>query len=336
MKQFFYISVVFLFVKFDLVAQDVHWSQFDYNPIFQNPANTGQIDGGDYRFHANYRDQWRSVTIPFQTFSISADAKSVFHDNLSLGVFVFNDVAGDGQFRTVELQPSLAWTFKLATDSSHVLRLATQFGINYRQFNADAFTFDSQWSGTAFDPSLPTNENFMTQNRTNGTIGFGAAYEWYQNRRSRLTAGIGFFNLNQPNNGFFGEDIPRHRRFNFFVQGQYKVAEKWDFLPSLQLNFQNTYREVLIGGRGRYILKNSAEEYQAIVVGSYFRTGDAAMIMGGLEWQNWWAGISYDINFSPLVPASRARGGIEFSLRYIFKTAQPGNNKIYRICPDYI
>ena len=33
---------------------------------FSNPGNAGQFNG-DVRFVANYRDQWRSVTVPFQT-----------------------------------------------------------------------------------------------------------------------------------------------------------------------------------------------------------------------------------------------------------------------------
>jgi hypothetical protein len=76
-------------------------------------------------------------------------------------------------------------------------------------------------------------------------------------------------------------------------------------------------------------------EYKALVAGLYMRGGDAGVIMGGMEWQNWWAGISYDINVSKLVPASRYRGGIEFSVRYIWKNFKPKDVK-YRVCPDFI
>ena len=49
------------------IGQDIHWSQFNDNQLYQNPAHTGHFDG-DYRFIGNYRDQWRSVTVPFSTF----------------------------------------------------------------------------------------------------------------------------------------------------------------------------------------------------------------------------------------------------------------------------
>ena len=335
MKKLLYISFILFYFLNNASGQDIHWSQFDYNPVFQNPANLGQFNDGDFRFHANYRDQWRSVTVPFQTFSVSADAKSVFHDNLSLGAFFFSDITGDGAFTTIEILPSASWLFKLTPDSVHTMRLAGQFGLNYRQFNADAFTFDSQWNGVAFDPSLSTNEMFMSQSRSNGTFGIGTSYEYFITDRKRITTGIGLFNINRPNHGFFGEDIPRNRRFNFFVNAQHRLNDKWDILPSLQFNFQGTYREMVIGSRMRYILVNEARDYKAIVMGVYSRLGDAAYIMTGIEWQNWWGGISYDINYSSLTPASRARGGVEFSVRYILKTIKKSNT-IYRVCPDYI
>lgn len=55
-------------------GQDAHWSQFNDNQLFQSPAHTGQFDG-DFRLIGNYREQWRSVTIPYRTCSISLDFK---------------------------------------------------------------------------------------------------------------------------------------------------------------------------------------------------------------------------------------------------------------------
>lgn len=59
-----------------VLAQDIHFSQFFNTPYAQNPANIGQFDG-DYRMGAVYRQQWRSVTIPYSTFGMGADRKSV-------------------------------------------------------------------------------------------------------------------------------------------------------------------------------------------------------------------------------------------------------------------
>lgn len=314
-------------------AQDIHFSQFDYNPIFQNPGNTGLFDG-DYRFHANYRDQWRSVTVPFQTLSLSAEAKNVYK-NLSVGMFLMNDVVGDGQFRTIEVVPSASYAIKLTSDSSHVIRPAIQMGLNHRQFDSEAFKFDSQWNGVYFDENLPTNEVFQTERKGNFTLGVGATYEYIQSPRKRLVAGIGLFNINRPNQGFFGETINRERRFNLFTRVHYEIGFDWDIIPSMQLNFQGTYRELIIGSQARYILVDRLGDYKAIYFGAYLRGGDAGYIMAGMDYQNWWGGISYDLNFSKLYVASHARGGLELSLRYIIKSVKK-RDIFYRVCPDYI
>jgi len=329
-----YIVLLAIFISGHVSAQDIHWSQYDHNPVFQNPASVGQFNG-DYRFHANFRDQWRSVTVPFQTLQISAEAKGVLLDNLNFGMFMFSDAAGDGTFRTIELQPSVSYVHKLTNDSTHLIRGGVQLGINLRSFNAGAFNFDNQWNGTFFDNALPTNENFANQRRTNFTWGTGLGYEYQESKRKRVMAGIGLFNINRPNQGFFGEKIQRDIRFNLFARAEYEIGFDWDILPSIQLNLQGKYREFIIGSQVRYILKDRLGEYQSIMAGAFLRSSDAGYIVVGGEYQNWWAGLSYDINFSSLYVASNARGGLEISVRYILQRFNPSNIK-HRVCPDYI
>ena len=289
---------------------------------------------GDYRFHANYRDQWRSVTVPFQTLSVSAEAKNVYK-NLSVGLVLMNDVVGDGKFRTIEVVPSASYAINLSSDSSHVIRPAVQMGLNYRQFDSEAFYFDSQWNGVFFDQNLPANEVFQTERKGNFTLGIGATYEYIQSPRKRLVAGLGLFNINRPNQGFFVETIMRERRLNFFTRVHYEIGFDWDIIPSMQLNFQGTYRELIIGSQVRYILVDRLGDYKAIYFGGYLRGGDAGYLMVGMDYQNWWGGISYDLNFSKLYVASSARGGLELSLRYIIKSVKK-RDIFYRVCPDYI
>lgn len=315
-------------------AQDIHFSQFDYNPVFQNPGNVGQFNG-EYRFHFNHKDQWRSVTVPFQTTSLSADAKPFNNKNLAVGLNIFHDVVGDGNLRTLEFMPSVSYQFKLQNDTTHTIRPAAQFGINNRSLTFDNFYFDNQFNGTFFDPTSPSNEVLANQIKTNVTIGIGGVYEWYKSKRKRITAGIGLFNLNRPDQGFFGNTINRDIRMNLFARAQFKIDIDMDIIPSFQFNTQGTYKEIIFGSQVRYILVDKNGEYRALYGGLFFRNKDAAYVLAGIEWQNWWGGVSYDINVSELVPASNARGGLEISLRYILTPFKP-NKTIHRVCPDYI
>lgn len=334
MRRKILLLLLILGYQLKLVAQDIHWSQFNDNPIFQNPANSGRFSG-TYRFYANYRDQWRSVTVPFQTLSISADTKFEKVKNLSLGILFFHDAAGDGRFRTIELQVSPSYNLKLTSDSLHNLRFGVQFGMNHRQMIFNNYYWDNQFDGVQYNPSLASNENYQTQKKTNVSVGVGAVYEWAVSKRKRIAAGIGLFNINAPNQGFLGTVIKRDRRLNFFAQGQFRLNEEWDILPTVQLNFQGTYNEIIFGSNVRYILKERLDQYMALYFGGFFRNKDSGYISAGLDYKDWFAGISYDLNFSKLVPASRVRGGIELSLRYIVNRVKP-KNIFHRVCPDYI
>jgi len=329
-KRIFLSILVFSFFQISF-GQDVHWSQFNDNQLFQNPGQAGHFDG-DYRFIANYRDQWRSVTVPFSTFSLSADAK--FKD-YGVGLLISNDQAGDGKFRTVEIQGNFSRLFKITNDSVHTIRPGINFGMNHRQINWDALYFDSQYNGYIFNPAAATNETYQNDRKTNLSIGLGSLYEWRKNERFKVLSGFGIYNLNRPNQGFYTEKIQRDVRFTIFAKGTFKINQKWDAVPSLQFNNQGVYRELLLGGSAKYYLTSSTKIYQALYGGVWYRNRDAAYLTFGYDYKDFFAGISYDINFSKLVPASNARGGLEIAVRYIIRTFKP-KKIIHRVCPDYI
>jgi type IX secretion system PorP/SprF family membrane protein len=317
-----------------LHAQDIHWSQFNDNPIFQNPGNAGHFDG-DVRFVGNYRDQWSSVTVPFRTISLSVDANNYNNKKIGYGLMLFHDVVGDGSLRTIEIQGNASYLFKLTPDSMHTFRPGITLGLNHRQVNFDQFQFDSQFDGISYNPGLSSNEIFNSDRQSNFSIGIGGIYQYYVNDRFHFTGGIGAYNLNRPNHGFYTETIPRDIRFNLFGRGLYKLNYDWDLVPGINLSFQGVYREIAIGSSVKYTLVNRLGEYRALYGGLFYRNRDAAYLSVGMDYQAWFVGISYDINYSKLVPASRLRGGLEIAVRYIMHRFKP--KKItHRICPDYI
>ncbi len=315
-------------------AQDIHWSQFNDNPLFQNPGNAGNFNG-DYRFVANYRDQWRSVTVPYTTLSLSADGKLAKHKNLGYGILFFHDVVGDGSLRTIELQGNVSYLIKLSKDSTHTVRSGLNIGMNHRQLNFDQLYFNNQYDGIQYNPSLSSNEVLSNDRKTNFSLGIGAVYEYYVNKRFNIIGGVGAYNLNKPNQGFYNDVILRDIRTNIFAKGIYKIGFDWDIIPSVNLSFQGKYNEIIFGSSFKYTLKDRLGEYRALYAGGWFRNKDAGYLSLGMDYQSWFVGLSYDINFSKLVPASRARGGFEIAVRYILHRFKP-KKIVHRICPDYI
>ena len=328
------VAFCLLLLATNVAAQDIHWSQFNDNQIFQNPGNAGQFNG-DIRFIGNYRDQWRSVTVPFNTFSVSVDSKLRSKPEFGYGFLLFHDVVGDGNFKTIEVQANASYLLKLTSDSMHTIRPGINLGMNHRQINFNNFYFDNQFDGVAFNPNAATGEVLQSDRFTNFSIGLGSIYQYYKNDRFNFTGGIGVYNLNRPNQGFYTDVIQRDIRFNFFGKGIYKLNYDWDLVPGINVGIQGKYREIVLGSSVKYTLVNRNGEYRAVYGGLFYRNKDAAYLSAGFDYQSWFVGVSYDINFSKLVPASRVRGGLEIAVRYILHRFKP-KKIVHRICPDYI
>jgi type IX secretion system PorP/SprF family membrane protein len=305
------------------------------NPIFLNPGLTGNFDG-NFRFTGNGRWQWKSVTTPYQTISIAADSRGLGLPNLGLGIMFFYDVAGDSRLSTLEFMVSGAYSINLTKDSTHRIMPGIQFGINHRSIDYENLKFDSQYNGFYYDPGLANGEIFPTMKKTNFNLNAGFVYTWEENPRKKVNFGVSIHNITKPDQSFFQvKQIRREMRTTVFADAQFKIADKWDILPSFFLNFQGKYKEIIVGSWARYILTQEKGTYMGLFAGIWYRAIDAGTLGIGFEWNTLWAGLSYDLNFSKLTVASKARGGIEFSLRYILKYHKP-KNIIHRICPEYI
>ncbi len=330
------IGIAFIVVAFCAKGQDVHFSQFYMNPVYLNPALTGNFDG-DWRLSGIQRSQWRSVSRPFNTIGISAENReSWILPGLYHGVNFFHDAAGDGNFRTVELNVSTAYQLYLDADSTHSLTQAFQMGFNHRSIDMSQLSFDNQFNGIFYDPDLPTFESFETTSRTGFNFALGLMYSYKKTERKKIAAGIGWFNIPQIKQSFYGDElIKRDRRIMIHAKATYELNYEWDIQPGGFMQFQGKYKELVIGSNVRYIYKDKRGEFIAPYAGLWFRNKDAVYATVGAYYNNWIAGISYDINISQLTPASNVRGGLEFSVQYILHLFKPKDIQ-HRICPDYL
>jgi type IX secretion system PorP/SprF family membrane protein len=314
-------------------AQDIHWSQFANNDVFLNPANSGKHNG-TYRFIVAYKDQWRSVTKPFQTFSASFDSK-LKNPDFGLGISFLNDKVGDGKFKTFELNISPSYFIPIDKLKIHSFYTSIQIGLNHRQFDFNQFYFDEQYNGVAYDQNLPITEDLNSDKKTNLNIGAGVIYSLNQKDGSNLNMGFSTFNINQPNQGFYGTKVKRDPRISLFATYDWFLGEKFTALPSFIFQKQGSFKETVFGGSLKYALNPSKISYKAFQAGIFYRMKDALIVKIGLDYKSWFAGVSYDVNVSSLIPASSKRGGLEINLKYIIYKFKPKNVQ-YRICPDFI
>ena len=324
------------FIGNSINAQDIHYSQFFNSPLNLNPALTGMFNG-DYRFVANFRTQWASVTIPYNTFSLSADAQNPLNKkNLGVGFLFNHDKAGDSKFKTTQINFSGSYIKALDDDSTLIVSAGLTAGITFRNLAYDPLRFDSQYDGFQYDPSLPTNESFARDSRVYPNFNIGASVLKMRGGRQYILGGISFNNLQKPKQSFFNTNtIKLDRKLNIHGEGAITLADKWDIIPSINFQFQGKYAEIIPGATGRYVLKDEKGVYRALNFGGWYRFKDAFYVLGGFEMDKMKVAISYDINFSDLVPASNRRGSFELGFIYIIDHYNP-KRIMHRICPNYL
>ncbi len=103
----------------------------------------------------------------------------------------------------------------------------------------------------------------------------------------------------------------------------------------LQYMGQAKFRELDLGGTVRYILLDRYAYLRTVQAGLFWRASDAGYVFVGSEYDDWTVGLSYDINFSDLVPASRNRGGIELTAVRVFRK-RPMVPARFKACPTQL
>lgn len=330
------LAISLIFFALTLKSQDIHFSQFNASPMNLNPGLAGQFDG-DYRLVANHRNQWRSVTRPYNTTGGSADARQPLDiKNLGAGASIYTDKAGDSQLSTLQLNLAVSYLKHLSRDSLHSVSVGLQTGLTHRKINYSDLEFDEQYQNGIYNPNASTGEAFARDSRTYLNLNLGAAWYWKIENRKQISAGVALHNINRPKQSFYNDpEIKLDMRWTLHANAEWPVTEKIDVIPSVLFMYQGPHRELTLGTLGRYRIKDFPGIYRAVFLGWHGRTRDAGFLTAGLEYDNWRVGVSYDFNFSQLSAASNARGGFEISAIYIFRSEKQ-RRIIHKICPDFL
>ena len=315
-------------------AQDIHFSQFFNTPLALGPGSIGQFDG-DQRVSGVFRQQWRSVTVPYRTFGLGGDAAHFAGvEQLGVGAWIFNDRAGDSRLNQFHLSIGASWTERFGSDADHSITAGLQAGFTSLTLDNGGLSFDAQYNGFYYDPQRDNGETFARDGLLHPDVHAGAVYRYHPDARRLLQLGVSLFNLTTPMIGFLGgPGSPLDRRIGVHAITRFPIATKLDLLPMAQYMAQGTFTELDLGANLRYILLDRFALTRALVLGLHYRATDAGYVHAGLEYDDWTFGVSYDVNTSDLVPASRNRGGIEFTVVRIFKQ-RPLIPVQFKACPD--
>ena len=319
-------------------AQDIHFSQFNFSPLNQNPANTNLFDG-DYRFVGNYKNQWPTVPVKYNTISLSAEMNFITlknNDRVGGGFLFYYDVEGDSKFTSLNADLSFSYIKALGKNAHHFISYGLQLGLVNRSFDYSQLNFDNQWNGDVFNPNIGMNESFAQTHVTVFDLGTGLAYRYVKDDRTNFTIGFGAMHLTRPKQSFYNDNTSLlNPRFTVHTRAQIKVSKKIDIVPEVMYQRQQTKQEVDLGGHIKYHLDVKTAHTVALNFGAYGRIVNAGWLMAGVDYDNLQVDVSYDIDFSNLTPASRYNGGIELSVIYILARTKK-INKPGAVCPTFL
>jgi type IX secretion system PorP/SprF family membrane protein len=318
-------------------SQDPNFSQFFASPMTLNPALTGKFDG-EFRFAANYRNQWPTINNAYNTMTASLDMSILKSripeiDQFGVGIMGYSDKAGDGVLNSSYYALSLAYHKGLDENGYHQIGAGFQGTYMNRRLDITKVVFQDQL--TPFGFTGITSESFSSNQvkLSYFDLNAGVFYNGSTNGYNNFYLGASMYHLNRPKETFQEGNFLLNTRTTIQAGGKIPVgaynAVHFAANHSMQANAKNT----MVGGAFNYNVSQSDYNPTNVYIGTWYRFGDALIPYVGLEFGEWQFGVSYDVNTSSLKPASNTKGGVEVSIIYIKKHVDPNMKKLN--CPKF-
>lgn len=334
MKKFTLLAVLIMALT-SVMAQDIHYSQFYASPLTLNPALTG-VNACNYRVGIMYRNQWSSVSAdPYTTPSISFDINNVLQrivktGTLSLGALVLNDKAGAGDLSNLTVAGSVAYQRPLNATRRLNLSIGVQPGYVQKKVDFSKLTFENQFDGQMFDPTMMSGENFKDKfGYFDLNAGLYLTYDF--GKKSAVFLGGSVFHIIPPKETFLNSTNKLGMRIVGHGGVRAGITDKLDIIPQVLFMTQSKAQEINLG----LSLEYSVNPDVVLFIGGYDRLGDAIIGVAGLEYKKLRLGFSYDINTSALNAVSNNNGGFELSLSYTGCLGGFVLDKPIMFCPRY-
>jgi type IX secretion system PorP/SprF family membrane protein len=312
MKKLICMILFFVFALPSLEAQQVHFSQFYNAPLHLNPALTGNNEC-IIRVGGNYRDQWRTVSRPYQTYTFFADARIQpykFKKNwFGLGLQFYGDKAGTSKMGTNDIRLTFAYHKGLLYKNKLVLSAGFSLGYVNRTINTSGLYFGNQWTGAGFDMSTPNDEPFKKATASYFDINAGILVTGIISDYVNIHAGASMDHLTTPGFSFMGSNNRIGRRTLIHAGLNAIVTPTTTLMPKVFYSTQDKTREVVFGFNVSY-----RPRLDPVYLGLWYRWKSDLIPVLGIGIKNFNLFLSYDINVSRFTVASKAQGGFEIAL----------------------
>lgn len=322
MKRYLILGLLLITTARITMAQDPHFSQIQYNPLYLNPAIAGVTEYGKAnRLAGLYRDQWRTLPIPYSTTFASYDRLlKKFSKGWMLGggISFLYDRAGDGNLSI--FNPNLTMSAgKYFNSDKQLITLGITAGISIKTLDQIGLQFDNQYNGATFDPTLPTGETFSNNSVSYPNFTLGLNFRTKIKEKSTLDIGGSTSNLHRPEQNFLYFTTSRlPSRHTAYAKAKVGIKDNWNIQPGVFFQNQRKFNQLLVNAIAE--VRFGDKKDFGIGFGAGYRAidNDAAITYVSFLYKTLRIGGAYDFNVSGFRNATRAQGAFEIALNYEF------------------
>ncbi len=334
MEKFKFIVFFILYLHpSSVLGQDPHFSNFNNNKLYYNPAYVG-IDYG-IKLNMAYRRQWPKIPSRFQTFYTGFDqAIRVARGIGGFGLIVASNTEGEGILQNYTVGIPISTRIPIAEKS--LIQVGVMPSIAFNSINWDRFIFSGQlnpYYGNIYPSGFVPPDAGRSHKSYVDIFNFGGVFR-YENTSPQANSskfyrkfeiGLSAFHLSEPNQSFTYSVAPLFAKYvlttNYtfsvslksagllFVEPSFLFESQWQmfsYMMGITTSFVDSNIDFGIWLRNR---NTNLENTDAIVVlfAYHFLVNKANNTILTTS-------LSYDITTSKLVDASRGSPEISISL----------------------
>ena len=320
-----------------IYGQDLYFSQFHEAPMVRNPALAGLFKG-DIRVQSVYRNQWNSISYPYQSGSLNAEYKFPIgrsDDFITAGTQFLFDKAGTVGLGTYHLLPAVNYHKSLSESRNMYLSLGFMGGPVSRRLDRSRVTTDNQYDGFTYNGSLPDGEYFNSSyTYLDANVGMSLNSTLGSEEQHLFFIGVAYHHLNKPVNSFY-------RNINHLPKWVFSAGLKLEITPISNFTFHGDYlrqwphQQTIFGGIYSHTVGEDEGRTFNVHGGMMARWGDAIIPMLKLDMLPYTLAFSYDITVGKLATLTNARGGFEISITYVNFLRSDQSNEYATKCPKF-
>jgi len=250
---------------------------------------------------------------------------------LGIGLFAFQDVAGDSKLGQTQINGSMSGIIQL--DNSNSISVGLQGGYSKKSISTDNLRWGNQYDGVGYNTNYNSNESFSSSSFGYFDMSTGIVWQYRNdkttftngNEFSKFDIGISYNHVNHPNQKFIGLQEKLNSKIVMHASTEYDIKDtKYAIVGSCFYIRQGKLHEFVFGGSVKYFIHKNVSKYtgfgkqMSVTFGAQIRSKDALIPTMMFEKEDFSVGLSYDFNISSLNQVSR-NGGYEIVLRYVIQ-----------------